>query len=107
LHGLLESITVFFFFLSSFFVTILLLSSFSDHLPITILFLFSPSSCLSDYLITLYYQVGWKDFANARPNAGHYAVAALESKGIVTSVITQNVDRYRGLNMMLFSLLLT
>ena len=38
-------------------------------------------------------KVGWKDFANARPNFGHYAVAALELKGIVSSVITQNVDR--------------
>lgn len=42
--------------------------------------------------------MGWKDFANARPNAGHYAIAALEMKGIVTSVITQNVDRYESVD---------
>jgi hypothetical protein len=33
-------------------------------------------------------------------------VAALESKGIVTSVITQNVDRYRDLILLLFALFL-
>jgi len=36
--------------------------------------------------------VGWRHMDNTRPNAGHRAVAALEHAGVVTGVITQNVD---------------
>jgi NAD-dependent SIR2 family protein deacetylase len=36
--------------------------------------------------------LGWRAFSSARPNDGHRALAALEDAGIVTSVITQNVD---------------
>jgi NAD-dependent SIR2 family protein deacetylase len=36
--------------------------------------------------------LGWKRFAAAMPNAGHTAVAALETAGIINGVITQNVD---------------
>jgi NAD-dependent SIR2 family protein deacetylase len=36
--------------------------------------------------------LGWGTIAAARPNAGHLAVAALERAGLVTAVITQNVD---------------
>jgi len=36
--------------------------------------------------------LGWKRFAGARPNAGHVALADLESAGVVNGVITQNVD---------------
>ena len=36
--------------------------------------------------------VGWRHFSNARPNAAHTAIAALESAGKVDTVITQNVD---------------
>jgi NAD-dependent SIR2 family protein deacetylase len=36
--------------------------------------------------------VGWRHLATASPNAGHRAVAALEHAGVVTGVITQNVD---------------
>lgn len=36
--------------------------------------------------------LGWRQFAHAQPNAGHRAVAALEHSGLVTGVITQNVD---------------
>ncbi len=36
--------------------------------------------------------IGWPRIATARPNAGHRAVAALERTGLVTGVITQNVD---------------
>ncbi|MDR3662899.1 MAG: NAD-dependent protein deacetylase [Mycobacterium sp.] len=36
--------------------------------------------------------VGWRHMAARRPNAGHRAVAALERAGLVTGVITQNVD---------------
>ncbi len=36
--------------------------------------------------------VGWRRIAGARPNAGHHAVAALQRRGAVTAIITQNVD---------------
>ena len=35
---------------------------------------------------------GWARIANARPNRAHTALAALESAGTVTTLITQNVD---------------
>jgi NAD-dependent SIR2 family protein deacetylase len=36
--------------------------------------------------------VGWQRFNLARPNSGHDAVARLQRRGLVGSVITQNVD---------------
>ncbi|WP_330347153.1 NAD-dependent protein deacetylase [Streptomyces sp. NBC_00582] len=36
--------------------------------------------------------LGWRAFGRARPNAGHRAVAAFGRHGLVTGVITQNVD---------------
>lgn len=36
--------------------------------------------------------LGWRRFDGARPNAGHRALANLESDGIVNGVLTQNVD---------------
>ena len=36
--------------------------------------------------------VGWPRVRAAQPNAGHMAVAALQSAGLVSGVITQNVD---------------
>jgi NAD-dependent SIR2 family protein deacetylase len=36
--------------------------------------------------------VGWRRIAQARPNAAHRAVAALQQAGAVSDVITQNVD---------------
>lgn len=36
--------------------------------------------------------VGWRIMRTARPNPGHRAVAQLEAAGLVTGVITQNVD---------------
>ncbi|MDR7274641.1 NAD-dependent SIR2 family protein deacetylase [Catenuloplanes atrovinosus] len=36
--------------------------------------------------------VGWRTIARAAPNAGHAAVAALEQAGLLTGIITQNVD---------------
>ncbi|KQQ97399.1 NAD-dependent protein deacetylase [Massilia sp. Leaf139] len=36
--------------------------------------------------------IGWPVLAQARPNAGHLALAALESAGRLGSVLTQNVD---------------
>jgi len=36
--------------------------------------------------------LGWRHVTGAAPNAGHRAVAALERAGLVSGVITQNVD---------------
>lgn len=36
--------------------------------------------------------VGWRAMARAEPNDGHRAVAALQDAGLVSGVITQNVD---------------
>jgi NAD-dependent SIR2 family protein deacetylase len=36
--------------------------------------------------------LGWRHMANTLPNAGHRALAALEHAGVVTGLITQNVD---------------
>ncbi|MBF6214657.1 NAD-dependent protein deacetylase [Nocardia puris] len=36
--------------------------------------------------------VGWRRMDAARPNAGHRALARLERAGVVTGLITQNVD---------------
>ncbi|MFE1441894.1 NAD-dependent protein deacetylase [Streptomyces sp. NPDC058739] len=36
--------------------------------------------------------LGWRTFGRARPNAGHRAVAAFEREGLLSGVITQNVD---------------
>jgi NAD-dependent SIR2 family protein deacetylase len=36
--------------------------------------------------------LGWRAFASAQPNDGHRALAALESSGAVSGVVTQNVD---------------
>ncbi|WP_372461334.1 Sir2 family NAD-dependent protein deacetylase [Microbacterium aurantiacum] len=36
--------------------------------------------------------LGWNAFAAAAPNAGHRALAALEERGLLTGVVTQNVD---------------
>ncbi|MHB9756797.1 Sir2 family NAD-dependent protein deacetylase [Streptomyces sp. BYX5S] len=37
-------------------------------------------------------QLGWRAMLRARPNAGHLAVAELADAGLVSGVITQNVD---------------
>ncbi|MGW5861679.1 NAD-dependent protein deacetylase [Streptomyces sp. NPDC055239] len=37
-------------------------------------------------------QLGWRAMTRARPNAGHRAVTTLADAGLVTGVITQNVD---------------
>ncbi|MYD43551.1 MAG: NAD-dependent protein deacetylase [Gammaproteobacteria bacterium] len=36
--------------------------------------------------------LGWPRFAAARPNVAHIGIAQLEQRGLVSSVITQNVD---------------
>jgi NAD-dependent SIR2 family protein deacetylase len=35
---------------------------------------------------------GWRHVAGARPNAGHHAVAELQRRGLLSGIITQNVD---------------
>ncbi|MGF1466394.1 MAG: NAD-dependent protein deacetylase [Sandaracinaceae bacterium] len=37
--------------------------------------------------------LGWDKFKAARPNPAHHALASLERKGLLTGLITQNVDR--------------
>ncbi len=37
-------------------------------------------------------QLGWRVVAHAEPNDGHMAVAALQSRGALSGVVTQNVD---------------
>ncbi|MGL3150792.1 Sir2 family NAD-dependent protein deacetylase [Microbacterium sp. A82] len=36
--------------------------------------------------------LGWRAFASAQPNTGHTTLAEMERDGLVTGVITQNVD---------------
>jgi NAD-dependent SIR2 family protein deacetylase len=36
--------------------------------------------------------IGWRHVARAAPNTGHRAVAELQRRGLVTGIITQNVD---------------
>jgi NAD-dependent SIR2 family protein deacetylase len=36
--------------------------------------------------------LGWRSMVQARPNAGHHAVAALQTRGLIGGLITQNVD---------------
>lgn len=36
--------------------------------------------------------VGWERFARAEPNAGHHAVTRLQRAGLISSLVTQNVD---------------
>lgn len=37
--------------------------------------------------------IGWSHLRQADPNAGHMAVALMEQRGLLTGLITQNVDR--------------
>ncbi|HZK06161.1 MAG TPA: Sir2 family NAD-dependent protein deacetylase [Actinomycetaceae bacterium] len=41
-------------------------------------------------------QVGWHSQVEAAPNAGHYALTELEQRGLITGVITQNIDRFHA-----------
>jgi len=40
--------------------------------------------------------VGWQRFGQARPNAAHRALAALEEGGRIAGIVTQNVDGLHG-----------
>jgi NAD-dependent deacetylase sirtuin 4 len=37
--------------------------------------------------------LGWKTFSLAQPNDAHRALANLEMRGVVSTIVTQNVDR--------------
>jgi NAD-dependent SIR2 family protein deacetylase len=37
--------------------------------------------------------IGWRHMHHAAPNLGHYALAAMEQNGLLSGLITQNVDR--------------
>jgi NAD-dependent SIR2 family protein deacetylase len=37
--------------------------------------------------------VGWQHMRQAEPNRGHHALAAMEARGLLAGLITQNVDR--------------
>ena len=52
-------------------------------------FLRSPRARQRYWLRSLH---GWPAFAAAQPNGGHYSLVTLEALGVVSSVITQNVD---------------
>ncbi len=41
--------------------------------------------------------VGWRHLRRADPNAGHVAVARMEERGLLTGLITQNVDKLHSL----------
>ncbi len=41
--------------------------------------------------------VGWRHVHRAQPNAGHRALVRLEAAGVVTGLITQNVDRLHSI----------
>lgn len=58
--------------------------------PMTLQQFMASSSMRSHYWARNH--VGWSRPYRAIPNAGHYALAHLEQRGIVTGVITQNVD---------------
>jgi NAD-dependent SIR2 family protein deacetylase len=60
------------------------------RLPMTIREFTSSAEARRRYWARSY--VGWRRIAGARPNAGHLAVAALQQRGVVAGIITQNVD---------------
>ena len=40
--------------------------------------------------------LGWRVVARAEPNAGHHAVTALQRRGLLAGIVTQNVDGLHG-----------
>ena len=60
------------------------------RLPMTIREFTSSAEARRRYWARSY--VGWRRMAGARPNAGHLAVVALQERGVVAGIITQNVD---------------
>ncbi|RMZ83493.1 hypothetical protein DV737_g1563, partial [Chaetothyriales sp. CBS 132003] len=41
--------------------------------------------------------LGWRPLSRSKPNATHYAIRDLADLGLISSVITQNVDSFHGL----------
>lgn len=58
--------------------------------PMTVEQYFSSEAARRRYWVGSH--LGWRAFAAAEPNGGHRAIADLESRGIATGVVTQNVD---------------
>ncbi|MDQ2852041.1 MAG: Sir2 family NAD-dependent protein deacetylase [Allobranchiibius sp.] len=58
--------------------------------PMTVSELMATSEARQRYWARSY--VGWPRFAAARPNDGHRAVAQLQGAGLLSAIITQNVD---------------
>ena len=60
------------------------------RLPMTVQEFMASAAARRRYWARSY--VGWRRIAHAQPNTGHLAVAALQRRGAVSGVITQNVD---------------
>ena len=58
--------------------------------PMTIQTFMSGTDARQRYWARSY--IGWRTFAGAAPNDGHRAVTALERRGLLTGIVTQNVD---------------
>ncbi|MDG9682286.1 NAD-dependent protein deacetylase [Streptomyces sp. DH18] len=64
--------------------------SLSRHTPMTYQDFTADASARRRYWARSH--LGWRTFGRARPNAGHRAVAAFGRRGLLSGVITQNVD---------------
>lgn len=64
--------------------------SLTRHRPMTYQEFLHDPAALRRYWARSY--VGWKHLAAARPNRTHFALAEMESAGLLTGIVTQNVD---------------
>lgn len=64
--------------------------SLSRHTPMTYQDFTADASARRRYWARSH--LGWRTFGRARPNAGHRAVAGFGRRGLLSGVITQNVD---------------
>lgn len=56
----------------------------------------APISYIHHWLLRRYWArsfVGWHEFTSVKPNAAHEVIARLQSRGYISDIITQNVDR--------------
>ena len=60
------------------------------RLPMTVREFTSSADARRRYWARSYF--GWRRIVGARPDAGHLAVAALQQRGVIAGIITQNVD---------------
>ena len=60
------------------------------HAPMTYQAFIASPSARRRYWARSY--LGWRQIAGAQPNAGHRAVTRLQQRGLLRSIITQNVD---------------